>query len=113
MDPRAGFVTQVSQDLETELAFAADAGFDYVEVMMDGPDRGSELETRENRIESLLREEGLDLLVHLPFPTDVGSPYEHIREGAVAQQEACIETAAGLGAEKGVLHPESRAWGAA
>jgi sugar phosphate isomerase/epimerase len=113
MRPRIGFVTQMAHDLEEELAFAAEAGFDYVEIMMDGADRRGSLADRHDRIEGLLADGGLDLLVHLPFPTDIGSPYDPIREGAVAHQEACIETAAGLGAEKGVLHPESSAWGGA
>lgn len=113
MNPRIGFVTQMDQDLTEELSFAAGAGFDYVEIMMDGATRRGALEARSDRIGTLLADGGLDLLVHLPFPTDLGSPYDPIREGAVAHQEACIETAAGLGAEKGVLHPESSAWGVA
>jgi sugar phosphate isomerase/epimerase len=113
MEPRIGFVTQIDLSLEEQLERAGAADFDYVEIMLDGPTNRETLAERGNEIESWLADAGLDLLVHLPFPTDVGSPHEHVRAGAVEEQKACIAAAADLGAEKGVLHPESAAWGVA
>jgi sugar phosphate isomerase/epimerase len=113
MDPRIGFVTQVDLSLEGQLERAGEAGFDYVEIMLDGPTNRETLAERGDEIEDSLAAAGLDLLVHLPFPTDIGSPHEHVRAGAVEEQTACIEAASNLGAEKGVLHPESSAWSGA
>lgn len=113
MNHRIGFVTSVASELEPQLRFAGDGSFDYVEVLMDGPHSREYLASNRSTIEAILDDHGLDLLVHLPFPTDIGSPYDGVRNGAVETQSACIDVAADLGAEKVVLHPESSAWGVA
>jgi len=110
MNAHNGFVTQQGLDLQEQLAFAAEEGFDYVEILVDGEHRVDRLDAQRERITDALEAGGLDLVVHLPFPTDIGSPYEEIQHGAVETQKRCIETAVDLGAEKGVLHPESSAW---
>ena len=110
MNPRHGFVTQQGLDLEEQLSFAADEGFDYVEILVDGEVNVNRLDAQRSIITDALSAGDLDLVVHLPFPTDIGSPYEEIQHGAVETQKRCIETAVDLGAEKGVLHPESSAW---
>jgi sugar phosphate isomerase/epimerase len=113
MNPRIGFVTSVASALEPQLRFAGEGEFDYVEVLMDGPHTHERLASKAATIEQSLDEHGLDLLVHLPFPTDIGSPYEPVRTGAVDTQQTCLNVAAELGAEKAVLHPESSAWSVA
>lgn len=113
MNPRIGFVTAVASELEPQLRFAGDGEFDYVEILMDGPHSRERLTSNRGTIRQMLDDHGLDLLVHLPFPTDIGSPYESVRSGAVETQSACIDAAAELGAEKAVLHPESSAWSVA
>lgn len=113
MHPRTGFVTQRGTDLTDCLDAAADASFDYVEILMDGADHRAELATRTDRITTMLEDRGLDILVHLPFPIDLGSPHDHQRCGGVEEMRACIELAGTLGAEKGVIHPTATAWGPA
>jgi len=113
MNERVGFVTAVEVNVDEQLRFAGSAGFDCVEILMDGPASADGLAARAPSIRDRLAATGLDLAVHLPFPTDIGSPYAPIREGAVTHQRACLDTAAALGAEKAVLHPESSAWNAA
>ena len=113
MNPTIGFVTSVASDLETQLQFAGKEEFDYVEILMDGQHAHDRLRSQMEAIEDTLSTYGLDLVVHLPFPTDIGSPYEGIRAGAVETQKSCIDTASSLGAAKGVLHPESSAWNVA
>lgn len=110
MNPRIGFVTSVASDLERQLEFAGAGDFDYVEILMDGDHSRERLASQAPTIRGILDEHGLDVAVHLPFPTDIGSPYERVRAGAVETQLACIDVATDLGAEKGVLHPESSAW---
>lgn len=113
MNPRIGFVTSVASTLEPQLRLAGEGEFDYIEVLMDGPHNHERLASKATTIEQRLDEHGIDLLVHLPFPTDIGSPYESVRTGAVETQQACLDVAAELGAEKAVLHPESAAWSVA
>ncbi|KTG10293.1 xylose isomerase [Haloprofundus marisrubri] len=111
MDARTGFVTQMNMDLDAAIEAAAEYDFDYVEVMMDGDAERRRLDDRADEIRSALDERGLGLQVHLPFGgIDLGSPFEHVRAGSVAEQKAAIDTAAALGAEKGVLHPTTGAW---
>jgi sugar phosphate isomerase/epimerase len=110
MNPRIGFVTSVVSELEPQLQFAGNGEFDYIEVLMDGQHNHAQLSSEMAHIKETLADHDLDLLVHLPFPTDIGSPYAGVRAGAVETQQMCIDVAAELGAEKAVLHPESSAW---
>lgn len=59
---------------------------------------------------TVLTDAGLDVVVHLPFAADPGSPFTPVREGAVAEFTAGMELAADLGAENVVFHPSSDAW---
>lgn len=107
---RTGYVTQLGMEHRTAIRKAGEFGFDYVEVMMDGATERRRLTENEGDVRSLLDEYDLDLLVHLPFRLDIGSPFEHVREGAVRELEEAIRTAAELGGEKGVVHASSNAW---
>lgn len=107
---RTGYVTQLGMDHRTAIRKAGEFGFDFVEVMMDGATERRRLAENEAEIRSLLDEHDLAMLVHLPFRLDIGSPFEHVREGAVRELEEAIRTAADLKAEKGVVHASSNAW---
>lgn len=108
MSTDRGYVTQLGMDPEEAIAHAGSTGFDFVELMMDGAGERRNLDAPTLR--SRLDEHDLDLLVHLPFALDIGSPFEHVRAGAVCELESAIDTAAELGARKGVLHASSDAW---
>lgn len=110
MDPRVGFVTQVEMGLADAVAAGERYDFDYLEVMLDGSEARSRIEDPD-RVRQRFDDAGLDRLVHLPFGgIDAGSPFEHVREGAVAELTAHLELAADVGAEKAVLHADSDAW---
>lgn len=118
MDVRTGFVTQLGMDHEAALDAAADCGFDFVELMLDGAGERRRLAGDDgvdvDDFRDLLAARDLDLLVHLPFGgIDLGSPFEHVREGSVRELTATLDTAAALGAEKAVVHPTTNAWGPA
>ncbi|UPV73712.1 sugar phosphate isomerase/epimerase [Halorussus limi] len=108
MDATIGFVTQLGMDYETAFDVAAEADFDFVELLMDGDHERRSLDP--DAVREAAAERDLDLLVHLPFALDVGSAYEHVREGAVRELVAAAETAAEMGALKGVAHANSKAW---
>lgn len=113
MDARTGFVTQRWMDREEALAWAGDHGFDYVEILMDGEDCREHLGSAAGDVRTAAERAGLDLAVHLPFPMDIDTPHQHARKGAIREQEARLELAGEIDAEKAVLHPESGAWNAA
>jgi sugar phosphate isomerase/epimerase len=81
---------------------AATLGFDYVEVNMEARFSRDAIDPQELR--ETATEHGLDLVVHLPYSVDLGSPHEHAREGACRELEACLDTATEFGATKAVFH---------
>lgn len=107
---RRGFVTQLGMGYEEAFEHADRFGLDYVELMMDGPHERSALDGETDQVRALADERGLDLAVHLPFRLDIASPFEHVREGALRELLAAIETATACGAEKGVVHASTDAW---
>lgn len=113
MNPDVGFVTQLNLPFEESLAAAGDAGFDYVEVMMDGDEHRTALADRTDELRATLDGHGLDAAVHLPFPIDLGSPHDRQREGGVAELRACLDVAGELDAHTAVVHPTATAWGTA
>ncbi|WP_227354571.1 sugar phosphate isomerase/epimerase family protein [Haladaptatus salinisoli] len=108
MNATTGFVTQVGMAYEEAFEVAGDLGFDYVELMMDGPTERRHLDP--GAVRARADECDIDLAVHLPFALDVGTPFEHVRNGAVRELRAAIETASEFGATKGVVHASSSAW---
>lgn len=108
---RTGFVTQTHTGAVTygeSIAFADEAGFDFVELYLDGASERRAVDAPE--VETLCADAGLDLLVHLPFADlDLGTPRERVREACLDEQRATIRTAAEMGAGKAVLHASSHA----
>lgn len=112
-DIRKGFVTQIGMTPVEALEQAGELDLDFVEIMMDGDDNRHALDDQQDELTAAMQEHGVDIIVHLPFKLDIGSPLEHVREGSIKEIEANIETAAALGADKAVLHASSEAWSAA
>jgi len=114
MNVDIGFVTQLGMDLPESAAIAADHGYDYVEVMLDGAGARDRLAPRRDELRTALTDHGVGCTVHLPFGSiDPGSPFDAVRSGAVAELEAHLDLAAALGATKATLHPTTDAWGPA
>jgi len=114
MNVDIGFVTQLGMGLPDAVAIAADHGYDYVEVMLDGAGARDRLAPRRDELRTALSDHGVDCTVHLPFGSiDPGSPFDAVRSGAVAELEAHLDLAADLGATKATLHPTTDAWGPA
>lgn len=111
MNVDIGFVTQLGMDLPGSAAIAADHGYDYVEVMLDGAGARDRLAPRRDELRTALTDHGVGCTVHLPFGSiDPGSPFDAVRSGAVAELEAHLDLAAALGATKATLHPTTDAW---
>ncbi|EMA51686.1 hypothetical protein C448_00667 [Halococcus morrhuae DSM 1307] len=108
MGIRRGFVTQIGMEYEDAFAHADAFDLDFVELMMDGQHVRNRLDPE--AVQESAVENDIDLAVHLPFALDIASPFEHVREGALRELLAAIETAADCGAEKGVVHASTSAW---
>ena len=108
MGIRRGFVTQVGMEYEEAFGRADEFGLDFVELMLDGAHERSRLDPEV--VSESADANGVDLAVHLPFALDIASPFEHVREGALRELLAAIETAADCGAEKGVVHASTSAF---
>lgn len=102
---RQGFMVEVDHDLQEACAAAADHGFDFVELNLEGAARYREADPA--AVGETVADAGLDLAVHLPFALDVASPYEHVRRGACRELEAAIDDAAAMGADRGIFHATS------
>jgi sugar phosphate isomerase/epimerase len=105
-----GFTLGLGMDFESTVRWAADEGFDFVELLLDGPYARERIEDRIEEMRAVLETAGVDVVVHLPFAVDPGSPFAPVREGAVAELVAGMDLAAALGAEPVVFHPSSDAW---
>lgn len=107
---RTGFTAPLAPDLSRSLEWGASVGFDFLELLLDGPFARERLEPRRGTVTDRLAASDLGLVVHLPFAVDLGSPFDPVREGAVAELAAGVELADELGAETAVVHPQSRVW---
>lgn len=107
MTVRQGFVIDAACDrpLGDAVAFAAEHGFDFVELNAEQGYGRRQVDPE--RIRAVTERAGVDLVVHLPYRLDVGSPHEHVREGALRELEASVDCAAAMGADRGVYHAAS------
>jgi len=102
MPVEQGFTIEHPGDYRPAFAAAAEAGFGFVELNMEA--RFSRDAVDPAAVREAAGEHGLDLIVHLAYSVDAGSPHEHAREGACRELEAGIDAAAAFGAEKAVVH---------
>ncbi len=86
-------------------AFAADHGFDFLELNMENAYRQARLDPA--AVRATADDHDLDLLAHLPYRVDPGSPHDHARDGACRELEAAVDAAAEAGVEKAVFHATS------
>lgn len=105
MSIRQGFTVEHAGEYRPAFAAAAEAGFDYVELNMEA--RFSRDAVDPATVREAAGEYGLDIVVHLPYSVDIGTPHERAREGACRELEASVDAAATIGAEKAVLHADA------
>lgn len=108
-----GFTLGLGLEFEPTIDWAARQGFDFVELLLDGAYARDRIDDRRDAMGETFQAAGIDLVVHLPFSIEPGSPFPAVREGAIAEYIGGMELAADLGAEKIVFHPSGNAWGLA
>lgn len=107
---RTGFVTTTGMHWRDSLELAGRIDVDFVELWQDGLNSPQNIADETEEIAALADAQGVDLLVHLPFPFDLGSQYREVRTAALDALKRSITVAAAAGAEKGVVHPVSGAY---
>ena len=105
-----GFTVGLGMPFDEAIEWAAREGFDFVELLLDGPYARERIVDRRESMAKTLANSNADIVVHLPFAVDAGSPFTPVREGAIAEFTAGMDLAVDLGAEKVVFHPSSDAW---
>lgn len=107
MSVRQGFTVEGESKLADALELAESRGFDFVELNMDWAFERDRVDAE--AVRGTAAGVDVDLLVHLPYRLDPGSPHEHVREGACRELEAAIDAAVAFGAVKGVVHANTLA----
>jgi len=105
-----GFTVGLDLDFAEAVTWASGEGFDFVEVLLDGPYAREQIAGDADRMRETLAGAGVDIAVHLPFAIDPGSPFAPVREGIIQEFEAGMDLATELGADVVVFHPSSDAW---
>jgi sugar phosphate isomerase/epimerase len=84
---------------EPTVRWAAEEGFDFVEPLLDGPHARGRIADGVVSMRSAPADARTDIVVHLPFAVDPGSPFAPVRDGAVDELVAGMGLAADLGTE--------------
>jgi sugar phosphate isomerase/epimerase len=84
---------------EPTVRWAAEEGFDFVEPLLDGPYARGRIADEVVSMRSAPADARTDIVVHLPFAVDPGSPFAPVRDGAVDELVAGMGLAADLGTE--------------
>lgn len=110
IDLELGFTVGIDMPFDETVEWAAAEGFDFVELLLDGQYARQRIADEQANMRETLAEADMDIVVHLPFGIDPGSPFAPVREGVVEELITGMDFAAGLGAERVVFHPSSDAW---
>jgi sugar phosphate isomerase/epimerase len=105
-----GFTVGLDLEFAEAVTWAGEEGFDFVELLLDGPYARERIAGDAARMRETLDEAGVDIAVHLPFAIGPGSPFTPVREGIVREFEKGMELTVELGADVVVFHPFSDAW---
>jgi sugar phosphate isomerase/epimerase len=105
-----GFTLGLDMPFRETVEWASTEGFDFVELLLDGPYAREQVEDQTAAMRTTLDDSGVDVVVHLPFAIDPGSPFGPVRSGIVEEFGLGMDLAADLGAQRVVFHPSSDAW---
>jgi sugar phosphate isomerase/epimerase len=106
---RTGFSAIGGENIKTAFRTAHGSSFDFVEVQMDHWDR-EWLQLNGDQLQNMASDAAVDVLVHLPYGAEhesIAASDPAVRARSMEWFQSCIETAASVGANKGVLHVET------
>ena len=99
-----------ARDVGKEIARAADLGCDFLDLTLEPPAcRAADVDAK--RIQSALQACSLGVVGHTAYYLPLGSPFDAVQAGAVAEAVLCLEAFAKVGATLMNLHLDCRAPG--
>lgn len=100
---KVGMMNDPAVDPVQEVRWAAENGFDFIDLTIEGP--AAQVEDLDVAgLEEVLRTTGIGIIGHTPWYLPFGSPVPQVRAGAVAAVEATFEPLARLGAKYVNVH---------
>jgi sugar phosphate isomerase/epimerase len=108
MMPKLGNMANPSEDTAEEIERIGKLGFDFTEITIEGPKAFPEnLRRNKAKILRTLKKYRLFAIGHTMWWSDLGSPYESVREGWVRTGEEAIDVAKELGIKLVNFHFDS------
>jgi sugar phosphate isomerase/epimerase len=93
LDLDLGFTLGLDMAFEEAVRWASAEGFAFVELLLDGPYARDRVAGGVEAMRSTLADAGVDVVVHLPFAIDPGSPFASVRQGVVEEFVAGMDLA--------------------
>lgn len=105
-----GYTLGLETAFETGVEWAAAEGFEFIELLLDRPYLRERIHSDVEAMRSVLTDQNVGIVVHLPFAVAPSVPFEPVRAGIVEEFKRGMDLAADLGANRIVFHPGSNTW---
>ncbi|MBC8142367.1 MAG: TIM barrel protein, partial [Armatimonadetes bacterium] len=107
---RLGIMNNPARDISKEIARASELRCDFLDLTLEPPAcRATDVDTK--RIKSALQAYSLGVVGHTAYYLPLGSPFDAVQAGAIAEAEHCLRAFAQVGAKLMNLHLDCRAPG--
>src|SRR5262245_50870247 len=103
-----GAMNHPRHDVVQEMAWMADMGLDFIDLTLEPP-AAATWRVDGKRLLTELEARGLSVVGHTAYYLPIGSPFEEVRRGAVAELRRCLEVFAEVGARWMNIHPDGYA----
>ena len=100
-----GAMNHPALPIEHELAWMAGLGLDFVDLTLEPPAAAS-WQVDPAHLRALLERYGLGAVGHTAYYLPLASPFEPVRQGAVAELRQCLEVFAAVGVQWMNVHPD-------
>jgi sugar phosphate isomerase/epimerase len=106
--PKLGNMANPAENTLEEIEKIGKLGFDFAEISIEGPKAFPEnLRRNKAKILQALKKYRMFIVGHTMWWNDMGSPYEHVRQGWVRESEKAIDIASELGIKLVNFHFDS------
>ncbi|MDZ7374086.1 MAG: sugar phosphate isomerase/epimerase [candidate division KSB1 bacterium] len=100
---RVGMMNDPRLPIDEEVAFAAEHGFDFLDLTLEPP-RATNEAARSPRVQAAVLKSGLGVVGHTAYYLPIESAYTRLRTAALQQVAEDLRVLADLGATKVTLH---------
>lgn len=100
-----GAMNHPQRDVFEEIAWITDMGLEFLDLTLEPPCCPS-WEVDASRIRRELERREMPVVGHTAYYLPIGSPFEEVREGAVAELKRCLRVFAEVGAKWMNIHPD-------